>query len=306
MSAYSESIVKSFTEGDNIRDAGLTTPENVDRYDDLQYGEDRKWQLLDVYRPKEGTVLLPVIISVHGGGWVYGDKERYQYYCMSLAQRGFAVINFTYRLAPAHKFPASLEDTNLVAHWIMKNAEMYGLDTTHIYAVGDSAGAHILGLYAAILTNLSYAAKYDFKPPVDFMLKAVALNCGLYHVAKNDAEDRQTMRLMQEFLPEKGTDAELSLIHVEEHMTKEYPPVFLMTATGDFLKKQAPEMESRLLELDIPHEFRYFSQQQATEIRRGENKGKERPLGHVFHVNMRLREAATCNDEECDFFRRFS
>ena len=55
---------------------------------------------LDVYRPKLNIKgKLPVIMSVHGGGWVYGDKDVYQWYCMNLAQRGFAVVNYSYRLA---------------------------------------------------------------------------------------------------------------------------------------------------------------------------------------------------------------
>lgn len=101
---------------------------------------------LDVYRPKATNIeeKLPVIVSVHGGGWVYGDKEGYQYYCMSLAQRGFAVVNFSYRLAPESKFPASIIDTNLVFGWILDHAEEYGFDTENIFAVGDSAGAHML------------------------------------------------------------------------------------------------------------------------------------------------------------------
>ena len=67
---------------------------------------------MDVYRPRDTDAVIPVIVSVHGGGWGYGDKERYQYYCMSLAQQGFAVVNFSYRLASKYKFPAPLEDTN--------------------------------------------------------------------------------------------------------------------------------------------------------------------------------------------------
>ena len=114
MSAVSDKIRKMFGEGDAERDAGLSTPSDVVRYDDIVYGKDPKWQCLDVYRPKFRKGKLPVIISVHGGGWVYGDKEVYQWYCMNLAQRGFAVVNFTYRLAPEYKFPASLEDTNSV------------------------------------------------------------------------------------------------------------------------------------------------------------------------------------------------
>ena len=123
MSAYSEEIRAKFKAFDDIRDAGLTTPEEIERFDDIQYGADDTWQVLDVYRRKDARgKKLPVIVSVHGGGWVYGDKERYQYYCMDLAMRGFAVVNFTYRLAPEHKFPAPLEDTNLVMSWIMEHA----------------------------------------------------------------------------------------------------------------------------------------------------------------------------------------
>ena len=82
-----------FGKGDRKRDAGLKTPEDVKRFDDISYGPDRKYQLLDVYRLKDAEGKLPVIVSVHGGGWVYGTKETYQFYCMSLAQRGFAVVN---------------------------------------------------------------------------------------------------------------------------------------------------------------------------------------------------------------------
>lgn len=56
------------TKSDDIRDAGLTTPDDITRYDDILYGTDAKWQILDVYRPKSATGILPVIVSVHGGG----------------------------------------------------------------------------------------------------------------------------------------------------------------------------------------------------------------------------------------------
>ena len=81
MSKASDTVRIEFKKNDDIRDAGLTTPEDILRYDDIVYGTDPKWQSLDVYRPKAAErKKLPVIVSVHGGGWVYGDKERYQFY----------------------------------------------------------------------------------------------------------------------------------------------------------------------------------------------------------------------------------
>ena len=292
MSVTSDMVRKMFKEGDDERDAGLTTPEDILRFDDILYGEDKKWQLLDVYRPKECKGKLPVIVSVHGGGWVYGDKERYQYYCMNLAQRGFAVVNFTYRLAPEFQYPASLEDTNLVFTWVLANSEKYGFDTDNIYAVGDSAGAHNLGLYTANCTNEEYAKKYSFKVPKDFVPKAVALNCGAYRISLDDSVDDLTKALMSDFLPEKGTIEELNLIDVVKHVTKDFPPVFLMTATGDFLLNQAPILMNQLMDKEVPFVFRFYG-------------NATYQLGHVFHLNMKMEEAHQCNYEECKFFMSF-
>ena len=119
MSKNSDKIREDFGTGDKKRDAGLKTPETVERYDDISYGPHPTWNLLDVYRPKkEIGNHLPVIAIVHGGAWVYGDKDVYQYYAMSLAERGFSVVNFSYRLAPEFRYPTALEDICKAFEWI--------------------------------------------------------------------------------------------------------------------------------------------------------------------------------------------
>jgi acetyl esterase/lipase len=291
MSVISEQIRKSFKQADDIRDEGLTTPDDVTRYDDIVYGSNPKWQSLDVYRPKEKEGdILPIIVSIHGGGWMYGDKERYQFYCMSLAQRGFAVVNYTYRLAPEFTFPAPIEDANLVFQWVMENAEKYGMDTEHIFAVGDSAGAHQLGLYSNFITNPEYAKCYDFKPPKGLKLSGVGLNCGAYVIDLDNPNDSTTSSIMKEFLPNHGTPEELDMVNVVKHITKDFPPAFVMTCTGDFLCGQAPILLKALMEKKVPHIFRFY----------GDSK---KELGHVFHCNMKMKEAHSCNSDECDFFK---
>lgn len=286
MSAYSDEIRAKFKAYDDVRDAGLSTPAEIERFDDLQYGPDTTMQVLDVYRRKNAKEeKLPVIVSIHGGGWVYGDKERYQYYCMDLALRGFAVVNFTYRLAPESKFPAPLEDTNLVIEWMYEHADEYGLDMEHVFAVGDSAGAHILGLYAGICTNAEYAAKFEFKVPKGFVPTAVALNCGVYQMEPGSKN-------MEEYMPKKGTQEEVELLDVTAYVTQKYPPVFLMTSTGDFLKYQALVMAKRLTECNVPFFYGFYGSQ-------------ENQLGHVFHCDMRSTDGRKCNDDECDFFKRY-
>ena len=116
--------------GDDKRDSGLSTPDTIQRDDNIKYDKKDKLQVLDVYRLKslisEGKE-LPVIVNIHGGGWVYATKETYQFYCMSLAEQGFAVVNFSYRLSPEYKYPAQIEDINSVFKWIYANKENINL-----------------------------------------------------------------------------------------------------------------------------------------------------------------------------------
>ena len=281
-----------FGEGDAVRDAGLTTPDDVERFDDIAYGDDPDWQLLDVYRPREARGPLPVIVSIHGGGWVYGDKDRYQWYCMSLAQRGFCVVNFTYRLAPEFQFPASMEDTCAVFAWTLDHAAEYGGDPAHVFAVGDSAGAHMLGLFCNLCTNPDYAAQFSFAPPAGFVPAAVALNCGAYDIVVSDDPQDLTSGLMESYLPEGGSERELGLVSVSRHVTAAFPPAFIMTCDGDFLHDAAEPMAKLLRELKVVHELHVYG-------------GLDEALPHVFHCNMRSDDGARCNDDECRFFQRF-
>lgn len=78
MSELSDKIRSEFKKADDERDALMNTPEDIERWDNIVYGhDDREMQRLDVYRPKQAQGEdLPIIISVHGGAWMYGDKER--------------------------------------------------------------------------------------------------------------------------------------------------------------------------------------------------------------------------------------
>ncbi|WP_167956206.1 alpha/beta hydrolase [Anaerosporobacter faecicola] len=293
MSKVSDEIRKSFGESDRKRDANLTTPDDVIRYDDIVYGTDSQWQVLDVYRPRnmEGKT-LPVIVSVHGGGWMYGSKEVYQFYCMSLAQRGFAVVNFTYRLAPEVKFPASLEDTNSVFQWVLDNEDTYLFDCNNIFAVGDSAGGNILGLFCDLCINEAYAKQFSFQPPKGLKLNAVALNCGAYHLQLEGEKNQLHRDIVKELFQRQGQEDELVSIMVERHMTKDFPPTFVMTAVNDFIKDQAPIMTEKLEQLGIPYVYRCY----------GDEKNR---LEHVFHCDIKTEDAKICNDEECQFFRSY-
>ena len=290
MSINSIMINYSFARADKKRDKGLQTPVDIERKDDLSYGPHGKWNLLDVYSPKEKAGKLPVIVNVHGGGWVYGTKEVYQFYCMSLAQKGFAVVNFNYRLAPASKFPAPLEDLNQVIHWIFEHAQDNAFDLDRIFFVGDSAGANIAALYCCLCTNPEYARMFMVTPPAGFVPKAVALNCGMYDIFSIAGQNGGGINsIFKDFLGKKYRREDLEKINVCSFVNKDFPPAYLMTADADFLKSQAPYMQEKLEEFQVTYKYRIY----------GEGK---KEIGHVFHCNIRLPEAEECNTEECEFF----
>ena len=273
---------------DAKRNEGLTTPENVRRFDDVRYGDDER-HVLDVYRPKDRAGKLPVIVSIHGGGWVYGNKEIMQYYCMSLAEHGFAVVNFNYRMAPAHKHPTPLEDANRVFGWVLEHADGYGFDAENVFALGDSVGANILGLYCCLCADPAYAEALGITPPDGFMPKAVALNSGLYRLVRGEEDLLDS--LAEAYFPAGGTDEEYGSIDLNRLVTASFPPTFVMTAPGDFLTGQAAPFYERLRALGVAAEYHSYGD-------------REEPLKHVFHIDIKLAAARKCNADECAFFSR--
>ena len=282
-----------FGAGDTARDAGLQTPDDVVRYDDIVYGDDPVRQSLDVYRPQAaGGNSLPVIVSIHGGGWVYGDKTRYQFYCMDLAQRGYAVVNYSYRLSPETKFPAALEDTNAVFRWVLTNASVYGLDLNNLFVVGDSAGAQYASQYLTMLTNPAYAALFDIDVPAsdELKIRAVGLNCGVYDMKVYAQGESEGWR--RDFMGE-GYDPELKQLDVLPYITGEFPPAFIVTSYYDFLHDLQAPMYVLLQSKGIPCELHEFG-------------GEDHPeIAHVFHLDIRSETGRVCNDMECAFFRKY-
>lgn len=97
---------------------------------------------LDVHFP-DGAAGLPVIIYIHGGGWIGGDKRQMDVWSKRMANRGYVVFNVNYRLAPENPFPAAVNDCLGALLWVKEHAADYGGDNTRIGVTGGSAGGHL-------------------------------------------------------------------------------------------------------------------------------------------------------------------
>lgn len=119
---------------------------------DLAYGEHERHRL-DVFR-QPAARSAPVLVFVHGGGFVMGDKRSaetpfYDNIGTAAALAGFVGVTITYRLAPAHPFPAGPEDLAAVVRWLRDNVAQYGGDPDRIVLSGQSAGAAHVAAYVA-------------------------------------------------------------------------------------------------------------------------------------------------------------
>ena len=293
MSLTSHIVRTLFTIGDLKRDLGWKKPRNVDSVENISYAEDDKWHLLDVYRPRKATGPLPVILNIHGGAWVYGDKKVYAPYCMYLAAQGFAVVNASYRLAPKHTFPAPLEDVGSIMEWVVTNAKQYHLDLRNLFFVGDSAGAHLATAYTAIQLNSDYAKEFPkITVSPKFVPKALVLNCGVFDM-EGEVEHRGVLLtpFLTDILGEKPTGSSIKKMSPVRYITPDFPPVYLATSNGDFLRKHSHRLKEVLEQKKIDFVFKEY----------GNNKKTQ---GHVFHLNLKNKVGQTCNQEQIKFVRK--
>jgi acetyl esterase/lipase len=103
----------------------------------------------DIWRPTPAAgQRAPAMLMVHGGGWERRSREDMDRLSRHYAERGFVVMNVSYRFAPEHRFPAQLHDLQQAMHWLHRHADELGIDRQRIAAFGYSAGAHLVSLLA--------------------------------------------------------------------------------------------------------------------------------------------------------------
>ncbi|MEO6080255.1 MAG: alpha/beta hydrolase [Steroidobacteraceae bacterium] len=156
--------------------ASLAAPRDpeVEVTRDQQYGADER-NRLDVFR-KGKPVAAPVLVYVHGGGFVMGDKTSagspfYDNIGQWAAQQGWIGVTLTYRLAPQHRWPSGPEDMGRAVHWLRMHIAEYGGDPQKIFLMGQSAGAvHVA----------AYVSEARFHPPDSVGIAGALMISGIF------------------------------------------------------------------------------------------------------------------------------
>jgi len=207
----------------------------------------------DIYTPKERSGPWPVVLWVHGGAYVGGDKGDVAIYATALASRGYAVVAMNYCRAPEGRYPGPLVQIGEALRWMVDAAGIYGFDMEQVILAGDSAGAHMAAQVAALETSADYAAALGLEPVTEpGSIRAVLLFCGPYDVEQVADIEHPLLR----FFMDRAAWAYFGIsdwaeVYAEEatvarHVTAGFPPAFISDGNSGSFETQGRVLAAAL------------------------------------------------------------
>ena len=172
----------------DLDDIKEISSEGLKEHRDIPYkNRSGKELLMDIFEPvvDEG-VELPVIINIHGGGLIDGNKNLSEGFCRQIAKRGYLVCSLEYRLIPSVRVYEQFDDVCAGMDCIGRKLVDFDVDFTRIYLVAESAGAYLATYVAAMKKSrvLQDAIGYE---PTRMIFKAMGLISGMFYTTRRDS-----------------------------------------------------------------------------------------------------------------------
>lgn len=282
---------KNTEKADNARIAKLIPTPGIHMETDIPYINDsHRGHLLDVYYPQGTKDPLPVIIDIHGGGFMYGYKELNRMYNLYLSSLGFTVISLSYRLSPEVRVPGQLYDLNAAFHWIRENGAKYPCDMENIFVTGDSAGG-FHALYVPLVDISPTLQQAYGLQPSGLNIRALGLVSGAFDLKS----------LLGKVLVKPAFGADYRVQGYAKYLDvktlpdlEKIPPCYIVTSTADFVRSHSHLLARTLKERGVPYQLHDWP------------KGKEHTLSHVFCVTQpNWPESEQTSKEMTDWFLKY-
>lgn len=278
-------------------------PDGVTTINNEQYIDGDSDAKLDVYFPSplsNNQQLFPVIVWVHGGGWIAGSKDQMSNYCKILASKGFCIVALDYSLAPGSTYPTPVIQTNKALEYINKHSKRFHADTTSFVLAGDSGGAHIVAQTANIITAPSYAKLVGITPFIrKSQLSGLILYCGPYDAQFVDQKGNAGIFLetvlwsysgKKDYNSVPGFKA-ASVIH---YLTKDFPSSFISAGNGDPLLPHSQALVAKLNSLNVQVDSLFFK------------KDHSPSLPHEYQFNLDTPEGMLALKNSVSFLKRIT
>ncbi len=164
----------------------------------------------------------PAVLMLHPGGWAAGDRSIFNDACRHFARKGYVAATASYRLAPAHRYPAQIDDVRAAVRFLRDHAEQYSIDPDRIGAMGGSAGAHLAMLLGVTGSDDDPASR----------VAAVVSIVGPTDLAADDLPAASKHLIAQFLGDDEAAYHDASPIN---HLDADDPPMLLFFGTADVL-----------------------------------------------------------------------
>ncbi|WP_156399426.1 alpha/beta hydrolase [Rhodococcus sp. Leaf278] len=249
------------------------------RTSDVEYGSALPNSFLDIYiADNDASISRPTYITVHGGGWIVGDKadgapsadSGGASWAGPMLDAGYNVVSLNYALAPQYRFPTQTIQLGQAIRFLDTNADRYGLDMSRVVLAGTSAGGHIVGNYAIVQTDPVYARALGVEPTMDRnALKSVVFESAALDVGR--AGEPQSPSPSNGFFFDISarsyldtTDtALLAQANVMDNVTAAFPPSFISDGNTGTFPDQAAELSAKLDRVGVANRLNLYTKNEA-------------------------------------------
>jgi acetyl esterase/lipase len=192
----------------------------------------------------------PVVVFLHGGGWMAGSLTTHRKLGMQFAERGYLTINVDYRLAPEHPFPAGFDDCVFAAQWAAENVRRWNGDSSRIAIAGDSAGANLAA--ATLVTLRAEPRALSFRAGI-LIYGVFDFPATIERSPNRNAIERMARGYLGAQYPAALKDPRVSPLRAVAPGA--LPPCFVICGTADALLPESRSFAAVLKEANIPCEL---------------------------------------------------
>lgn len=264
--------------------------EGLKEFRDISYKNRSEKELkMDIFQPVvDKPTDLPVIINIHGGGLIDGNKNLSVGFCCQLAKRGYLVFSLEYRLIPAVRVYEQFDDVCAGMDCIGSKLVDFDVDFTRIYLVAESAGAYLATYVAAMKKSKALQEAIGYEP-TRMVFNAMGLISGMFYTTRKDSLGRF---LSRSIYGKDQRSLEMAKYTNPEHPEIIYniPPCFLVTSKADMLERYTLDFAGELGNKGVEHFLRHM--------------GSDSKLIHAFPVlRPDLPESERVINEIIDWFK---
>ena len=210
-----------------------------------------------LFKPRGVDGPLPVVLYMHGGGWVFGSAASHGRLAAELAVASDAAVAFIeYTLAPEAKYPVQIEQCYAVARWVTEQGATHELDASRIAVAGDSAGgnmATVLCLLAKERGDVTFVQQSMYYPMTDALTDQDSESFRLFQ--DGPYGDAKTMEwFWSTYLPEEELRSEstVSPLRATLDELRGLPPALVIVDENDIIRDQGEAYATKLREADVP------------------------------------------------------